>query len=316
MAEPQGVFSPAYKARQIAKTKASRARVAKAVQQQEIGRINAQQKVQPRQSSVSSFAEEYGILGSQSSQPNQAARQATAQSAEERAFSERQTAADRAYRTQAATTAFERQKELLEPQYTPLPQEAVSGVNRLVEEYNKAYGEARSANEARYQQLLDISDQTTGQRGADIRGRSEEVQSDIRQSLARTGLANTTVSPTLTAGVRRQEQESLNRLADEMQGTKLGIIERREDQYPDQAALQSSLSYLGEGYGGGGISALYGALGNVNQGTSVDPIPGNFQDIPLQGQASPTQVQAIPSAPAITPAATPERKYLGSGVWG
>ncbi|KKL28204.1 hypothetical protein LCGC14_2377490 [marine sediment metagenome] len=313
MAKPQGIFSPAYKARQIAKTKASRARVAKAVQQQEIGRINAQQRVKPQQASRSSFADEYGILGSETSGTSQAARQAIAQSAEERAFSERQSSADRAYRTQAATTAFERQKELLEPQYTPLPQEAIGGVERLVEEYNKAFGEAKGANEARYQQLLGITDETTGQRAADIRSRSLEERSDLEQGLARTGLSNTTVSPTLTAGSRRREESSLNRLADQMQGTKLGIIERREDQYPDLSALQSSLSYLGEGYGGAGISTLFSALGGINQGTSVDPIPGNFQTTPPGGQAAPSQTQA-----QILPASSGQKpqRYLGSGVYG
>ena len=147
-----------------------------------------------------------------------------------------------------------------------LPDEAVSGVDRLVESYNQAYSEARGANEARYQQLLGITDQTTGQRAADIRSDASEERSDLQQGLARTGLSNTTVSPTLTAGVRRREQESLNRLADQMQGTKLGIIERREDQYPDSASLQASLSGLSEGYGGKGVSALYNALGNVQQG--------------------------------------------------
>jgi len=149
-----------------------------------------------------------------------------------------------------------------------LPDEAVGGVNRLVESYNQAYGQARGANEARYQQLLGIADQTTGQRAADIRREGVEERSDLLQGLGRTGLANTTVAPTLTVGSKRREQESLNRLADQMQGTKLGIIERREDAYPDSAALQSSLSSLGEGYGGKGVSALYNALGNVEQGGS------------------------------------------------
>ncbi len=146
-----------------------------------------------------------------------------------------------------------------------LPGEAVSGVGRLVEEYNRAFGEAKGANEARYQRMLGITEETTGQRGADIRAGAFEERSDLEQGLARSGLSGTTVSPTLTAGVRRREEESLNRLADMMQGTKLGIMERREDQYPDAASLQASLSGLGQGYGGPGITALYQALGNVRQ---------------------------------------------------
>lgn len=156
-------------------------------------------------------------------------------------------------------------EDLKQARTLDLPDEAVSGVNRLVEEYNRAFGEAKGANEARYQELLGIAGETTGQRAADIRAGGIEERSDLEQGLARTGLANTTVSPTLTAGSRRREEESLNRLADQMQGTKLGIIERREDQYPDASSLQASLSALGSGYGGPGVSALFGALGNVRQ---------------------------------------------------
>ena len=175
-----------------------------------------------------------------------------------------------------------------------LPGEAVSGVNRLVESYNTAYGEARGANEARYQQLLGITDQTTGQRAADIRREGVEERSDLQQGLARTGLANTTVSPTLTVGSKRREQESLNRLADQMQGTKLGIIERREDQYPDAASMQAALSGLGEGYGGAGVSALYNALGNVQQGGS-----GGGSAAPAAGGAG------LHGAPSRQPAGAP-----------
>lgn len=184
-----------------------------------------------------------------------------------------------------------------------LPDEAVSGVNRLVESYNTAYGEARGANEARYQQLLGITDQTTGQRAADIRGDAESERSDLQQGLARTGLANTTVSPTLTAGVRRREQESLNRLADQMQGTKLGIIERREDQYPDAASLQSSLAGLSEGYGGKGVSALYGALGNIQQGGGGGAAPavgGAFGASATQPAGAPLSETGLgPAVPGV-----------------
>jgi hypothetical protein len=167
----------------------------------------------------------------------------------------------------------------------------ISGVNRLVESYNKAFGEAKSANEARYQQLLGITDETTGQRAADIRGRGEEERSDLQQGLARTGLSNTTVSPTLTVGSKRRESEALNRLADQLQGTKLGIIERRTDAFPDPAALQSSLSKLGEGYGSGGMETLFNALANIDQSSSgalpgVTPVQ-SLQQVAPGGTAQP-----------------------------
>jgi hypothetical protein len=126
-------------------------------------------------------------------------------------------------------------------------------MSRLVNQYNQAYGQARTANERRYQQLLGIADQTTGQRAADIRSDYASRESDIMQNLARLGMANTTVAPTMALGVEREQQSALNRLADQMQGTKLGIIERRTDRYPDANVLTSLASMMGQG--GGGASA-------------------------------------------------------------
>ncbi len=181
----------------------------------------------------------------------------------------------------------------------------ISGANRLVESYNKAYGEAKSANEARYQQLLGITDETTGQRAADIRGRGEEERADLQQSLARTGLSNTTVSPTLTVGSKRREGEALNRLADQLQGTKLGIIERRTDAFPDPAALQSSLSRLGEGYGSAGMETLFNALANVDQSTS-GALPGvapvqSLQQVALGGTAQASNTLSPAGAAPFNP---------------
>ena len=95
------------------------------------------------------------------------------------------------------------------------------GLQGLVGQYNVAYGQAREANEARYQQLLDISSQTTGQREADIRASYTGQGADIRQQLSRQGMAGTTIAPTMQMGVQREQQSSLNRLADQMQQTKL-----------------------------------------------------------------------------------------------
>ncbi|KKN32859.1 hypothetical protein LCGC14_0809440, partial [marine sediment metagenome] len=173
-----------------------------------------------------------------------------------------------------------------------------SGIGRLVESYNKAFGEARGANEARYQQLLGITDETTGQRAADIRSRGIEERSDLEQGLARTGLSNTTVSPTLTVGSKRRESEALNRLADTMQGTKLGIIERRTDAFPDPAALRSALGSLGEGYGSKGMEALFNSLANIDQSSAsaFQPNPQAVQ--PLAGVA-PGGTLGVNSSPSL-----------------
>jgi hypothetical protein len=83
---------------------------------------------------------------------------------------------------------------------------------------------AEAASDARYQQMLDIADKTTGQRGADIRSDAAGQSAASMQRLARLGMGNTTVAPTMQMGIEREKQGALNRLADTMQGTKLGIL--------------------------------------------------------------------------------------------
>ena len=140
----------------------------------------------------------------------------------------------------------------------------------LVAGFNKAYGEARDANEARYQRMLAIADQTTQQQATDIRSAYGQQSSDISQQLARQGMGGTTVAPTMQFGVQREQQSALNRLADQMQQTKLGIIERREDEGPDLGAMQSILA----GIGAQGPSAMQGAVAALSQlGTGAAPPP-------------------------------------------
>lgn len=142
-------------------------------------------------------------------------------------------------------------------------QQGMQGLSGLVGSYNVAYGEAKSANEQRYQQLLDIASQTTGQREADIRGGYAERGADIRQQLSRQGMAGTTVAPTMQMGVQREQESALNRLADQMQQTKMGVIERREDRYPEMGTITSLAGMLGQGGGAQGISGILSALSGL-----------------------------------------------------
>jgi len=192
----------------------------------------------------------------------------------------------------------QRQMELVNPPPPELPSEAAIGMQRLVESYNQAYGAARQANEARYQQMLRIArgetarqagvqqrmlgavGQETGQRAADIRAAGASREADIMQQLARQGMAGTTVAPTMRAGVGRETSAELNRLSDLMlqrklgvmgqmaaprRGTELGIMERRTDAYPNLGALTSAFGAVGEGYGGPGMSAMFSALSKIRQ---------------------------------------------------
>lgn len=142
-------------------------------------------------------------------------------------------------------------------------EQAQSGLGSLVQQYNQSFQQARSANEARYQQLLGIADQTTAQRGADIRGAYGQLQSDTMQQLARSGLGGTTIAPTMKAGISRERGSALNRLADQMQQTKLGIIERRTDAYPSMDPMMSALQSYGQQYGGAGLEGMIQALGQM-----------------------------------------------------
>jgi hypothetical protein len=148
---------------------------------------------------------------------------------------------------------------------------ASQGLSALIQSYNQAYGSARSANEERYRRMLGIADQTTGQRLEDIRGAYGQQRSNILQSLGRLGMSGTTIAPTMGMGVDREMHASLNRASDELQQTKLGIMERRTDEYPNINLITSLFSMLGQGMGAGGTSSpgmgrLVNALGGINLG--------------------------------------------------
>lgn len=100
--------------------------------------------------------------------------------------------------------------------------------------------EAKSANERRYQQMLGIAAKTTGQRGIDIRADYAQREASAMQQLTRQGMRGTTVAPTLGMGFEREKSSALDRLADLMQQTKLGIMERRTDAYPDLGAYMAA----------------------------------------------------------------------------
>lgn len=128
-------------------------------------------------------------------------------------------------------------------------------MSALVNQYNTAYGDARAANENRYNEMLGIADRNTGQRQADIRQDYMGQQSDMMNQLARLGMSNTTIGANLGTGVQREMQQSLNRSADQAQQTKLGIMERRTDAYPSNEVILALAQQMGA-MGGRPMSAL------------------------------------------------------------
>jgi hypothetical protein len=144
--------------------------------------------------------------------------------------------------------------------------QAVGGLRGLVGSYNRSWQEARQANEQRYQQLLEIAGQTTGQREADLRSDFASQAGELRQSMAKRGMTGTSAYETLKTGLSQtgqHMQSALNRLADQMQQTKLGIIERRQDPYPDASIITSLAGLAGQGGGPGGMGGILGALGGL-----------------------------------------------------
>ncbi len=83
---------------------------------------------------------------------------------------------------------------------------------------------AEAASQAKYQEMLGVAGETTGQRQADIRQDYAGRAADITQQQARLGMSGTTVGTSLRGGVEREKQSALNRLSDTMQQTKLGIM--------------------------------------------------------------------------------------------
>ncbi len=98
-------------------------------------------------------------------------------------------------------------------------------------DYSEMFGQmqeqsrtAEAASQAKYQEMLGVAGETTGQRQADIRQDYASRAADITQQQSRLGMSGTTVGTSLRGGVEREKQSSLNRLADTMQQTKLGIM--------------------------------------------------------------------------------------------
>lgn len=189
--------------------------------------------------------------------------------------------------------AAQRRQELLNPPAPELPQEAIGAMGGLARSYRRSYGQARQANEARYNQMLRIAsgerrrqagvqqqmlgtlDVGEGQRAADIRGAGAREEATIMQQLARQGLGGGAMGAPLRKGARRETQAELNRLAVTMgrerrdvlrqiaaprEGERLGIMERRTDAYPDPSALTGAFGAIGGGYGGAGLTSMLKSL--------------------------------------------------------
>ena len=118
------------------------------------------------------------------------------------------------------------------------------GFNALLNSYNQAYAQASAANEAKYQQQLGLVNQVSGQQRADTIAQFQKQQADQLQQLQRTGLANTTIGSSIKTGIAREQSGALNRLADTMLGTKLGVMQGYNYQGMDPGVTSTALSAM------------------------------------------------------------------------
>jgi len=116
---------------------------------------------------------------------------------------------------------------------------------------------------SQYTRLAEGLDPTGGQRATDIRSAYARERSGVMQGLARSGMGGTTVAPTMGLGVTRERESSLNRLAEEMTGQRLGVMQARESLFGGLAGmLGKTPASMEEAFG---LAGLGGALSGEGQ---------------------------------------------------
>ncbi len=164
------------------------------------------------------------------------------------------------------------------PQLTPLQQ--------LQQEYQKELDAAKSANEGRYQQLLRELKGSGEQEAKDIRAGWAGRATQGQQDLVSRGLSASTIAPTMAAGYQREENADIGRLNERLRERRLGIIERRSDEYPDLNQLMTLAGMTGS-YGGGA-----GGGGGYTVANYVGAPPGVRAPM------------GVPASPSATPASS------------
>jgi hypothetical protein len=108
-----------------------------------------------------------------------------------------------------------------------------SAIEYLVNRSQEEQDAATAANEQRYQQGMSLYDQSIAQAMLAGKRAASQQTASAQQSLMSSGLFNTTVAPSVMAGINTQANElSAASVASAMKD-KAGFIERREDVAPD-----------------------------------------------------------------------------------
>jgi len=155
---------------------------------------------------------------------------------------------------------------------------AETNMAQLKAEYEKAYNEAKQANEQRYNQILGgydtlYSDTMTGLEGMgdaakkDVNTSYDKAFSQSMQGLVNSGMANSTILPSVSLNNSRQRTDALNSLNEILRRERLGymnsitnnklnFMERREDTYPDLNLYTSLINSYGNYLGNIGYAPL------------------------------------------------------------
>ena len=125
--------------------------------------------------------------------------------------------------------------------------EAGASARRLAAQAQTASDEATAANESRYQEILSGYGISRDAEAADIRSDWQGQATQGDQDLISSGLAGTTVRPTMRAAYQRGETADLGRLNERVRRDRLGFMERRTDAYPNQGLLAQIMASIGAG---------------------------------------------------------------------
>ena len=123
-------------------------------------------------------------------------------------------------------------------------QTARGGLTSMIDQYNQAFQQAKAANEAKYQEALGVVGTNTGQQRADVLSQYQGQRANAMQQLARVGMANTTIAPTLQAGIQREQQVALNRVSDQAMQARLAVMKGFEHKFPEPGITQAAISAM------------------------------------------------------------------------
>ncbi len=120
----------------------------------------------------------------------------------------------------------------------------VGGLTGMIDQYNQAFQQAKAANEQKYQEALGVVGTNTGQQRADVLSQYQGQRASAMQRLSRLGMANTTVAPTLQAGIQREQQGALNRVSDQAMQARLGVMQGFQYKFPEPGITQAAIGAM------------------------------------------------------------------------